>query len=181
MFILDLIIAVLLGYALFKGLKNGLIASVVSFVALIVGVYVALRFSFFMRGFLATNTLWNPKTVTITAFMATFLLVLIALFFLGKALTKIAQGLALGFVNKLLGAFFEGLKMICILSVLFNVFQKINYNHLIVSKEKLDASIFYHPIENAAKLVFPLMEKWYQLALTETVNQLQNNNKLQPE
>ncbi|WKW46060.1 CvpA family protein [Myroides sp. JBRI-B21084] len=181
MYILDLIIAVLLAYALFKGLKNGFIASVVSFVALIVGVYIALRFSFFMRDFLAINTSWNPKTVTITAFIGTFLLVLIILFFLGKTLTKIAQGLALGFVNKLFGAFFEGLKMICILSVLFNVFQKINYNHLIVSKEKLDESIFYRPIENTAKLVFPLMEKWYQLALSETVDQLQKNNKNQAE
>ncbi|WCM41402.1 CvpA family protein [Flavobacterium sp. CBA20B-1] len=174
MIVVDLIIAVLLGYALFKGVKNGLVVSVVSFVALIAGIYLSLRFSFYVRGFLTIHTQWNPETLTVVAFMLTFVIVLVSLFFLGRALTKIAESLALGFVNKLFGAVFEGLKMLLIISVFLNVFQKINYNNLIVPEEKLDTSVFYKPIEKVAQYIFPLMEQWYQLALTETMDQIKN-------
>ena len=46
MIVVDLIIAVLLGYALFKGLQKGLIVAVISLTALIAGIYLSLRFSF---------------------------------------------------------------------------------------------------------------------------------------
>ena len=167
MIVVDLIIAVLLGYALFKGIKNGLVVSVISLIALIVGIYISLRFSFFTRNFLTENTQWNPNTLTIAAFFITFVAVLVLLYFLGKAVTKLAESLALGFVNKILGAVFEGIKMLLIISFFLNLFQKINFNNLIVSKEKLDESVFYEPIEKVSKEIFPLMEEWYKIALSE--------------
>lgn len=170
MFVIDLIIAVLLGYSLFKGLQKGLVVAVVSFVALLAGIYFALRFSFFARNLLMESTQWNPNTITIAAFFITFIIVLLALYALGKVVTKMVDTLALGFVNKIAGAAFEGLKMVLIISVFLNLFQKINYNNLLLSEEKLDESIFYHPVEEVSQLVFPLMDKWYKLALTETVD-----------
>lgn len=180
MFVVDLIIAVLLGYALFKGLQKGLVLAIVSFVGLLAGIYFSLRFSFFVRNVLMESTEWNPNTITIAAFFITFLVVLLALYALGKAVTKMVDTLALGFLNKLAGAIFEGLKMILIISVFLNIFQKINYNHLIVSEEKINESIFYHSIEEVSKQVFPLMDKWYKLALTETIegiNEMKQNEK----
>lgn len=180
MIVVDLIIAVLLGYALFKGVKNGLVVSVISLIALIAGIYISLRFSFFTREILLNNTSWNPNTLTIAAFFITFVAVLILLYFLGKAVTKIAESLALGFVNKILGAVFEGIKMLLIISVFLNLFHKINYNNLIVSKEKLNESVFYSPIEKVSKTIFPLMDKWYKLALneaSENIRAMKENEK----
>jgi len=105
--------------------------------------------------------------LTIAAFFITFVAVLILLYFLGKAVTKLAESLPLGFVNKILGAVFEGIKMLLIISVFLNLFQKINFNNLIVSKEKLDESVFYESIEKVSKEIFPLMEEWYKIALSE--------------
>ncbi|MBA5792181.1 MULTISPECIES: CvpA family protein [unclassified Flavobacterium] len=172
MIVLDLIIAVLLGYALFKGVQNGLVVSVISLVALLVGIYFSLRFSFFTRDFLIDNTQWNPNTITVAAFFITFVLVLFALYGIGKLVTKMVDSLALGFVNKLAGALFEGVKMILIISVFLNLFQKINFNNLLVSEEKLNESIFYKPVESISKIVFPLMDKWYKLALQEATDGL---------
>lgn len=180
MIVADLLIAVLLGYALFKGVQKGLVVSVISLIALIAGIYLSLRFSFLVRDFLTVNTSWNPNTLTIAAFFITFIGVLFGLYALGKAVTKLAESLALGFVNKLLGAVFEGIKMLLIISVFLNLFQKINYNNLIVSEEKLNESIFYRPIEQLSKTIFPLMDKWYELALKETtdrIKELQDNKK----
>jgi len=173
MIVIDLIIAVLLGYALFKGLQKGLVVSVISLVALIVGIYLSLRFSFYTRDILIESTQWNANTITIASFFITFLIVLIALFALGKIITKMVDSLALGFVNKLAGALFEGIKMILIISVFLNLFQKINFNNLIVSEEKLNESLFYKPVESISKTVFPLMDKWYKLALNEASTNIQ--------
>lgn len=172
MFVVDIIITILLGFSLYKGLQRGLVVSLVSFVALLVGIYLSLRFSFFVRNLLSDNVSWSPNTITIAAFFITFLLVLLGMYALGKVITKLIDTLALGFLNKIAGALFEGIKMVLILSVFINLFQKINYNHLIVSEKKLDESVFYNPIEEVSKKIFPLMDKWYRLALTETVDSL---------
>src|SRR5690606_6071035 len=100
-------------------------------------------------------------------FFITFLFVLVLLFLLGKILTKLVNAVALGFINKLAGAVFESLKMILIISVFLNLFQKINYNNLLVSEEKLEESVFYHSIEEVSRGIFPLMDKWYKAVLNE--------------
>lgn len=169
MFVVDLIIAVLLGYSLFKGLQKGLIISLLSFIALLAGIYIALRFSFFARSLFIENTQWDANTITVASFFVTFMCILILIYILGKILTKVIDTLALGFINKIAGAIFEGVKMVVIISIFINIFQKINYNNLIVSEDKMNDSIFYHPIEKVSKTIFPLMDKWYKLALNETV------------
>jgi len=176
MIVVDLLIAVLLGYALFKGLQKGLIVSVISLIALIAGIYFSFQFSFFISEILQQNTQWNPNAIMVSAFFITFLLILVLLFLLGKILTKLVDAVALGFMNKLAGAAFEGLKMILIISVFLNLFQKINYNSLFVSEKKLEESVFYHPLKEVSKTIFPLMDKWYKTVLNE-VREIEENKK----
>jgi len=66
--------------------------------------------------------------------------------------------------------------MVLIISVFLNLFQKINFNNLILSEEKLNESIFYKPVESISKTVFPLMDKWYKLALQEANDGLKEIN-----
>lgn len=170
MLVVDFIIALLIGYALYKGFKEGLVLALISLVSLIVGIFLSLKFSFLFKDWILEKTQWSANVVTICAFVFTFLLVLIAIQFLGKALTKILKTVALGGLNRLAGAVFLGLKMILIISVFLNLFQKINYNHFIASKETLDKSIFYHPIEDFSMAVYPMMQEWYQTTL-DTVDE----------
>ena len=180
MLVVDIIIACLIGYALYKGFKEGLVLALISLVSLIVGVFLSLKFSFLFKDWILEKTQWNANVVTICAFVFTFLLVLIAIQLLGKALTKIIKTVALGGLNRLAGAVFLGLKMILIISVVLNLFQKINYNHYIATEETLNKSLFYHPIEDFSKLVYPMMEEWYQMtleAVDEQVDKLDENLK----
>lgn len=178
MLVVDIIIACLIGYALYKGFKEGLVLALISLVSLIVGIFLSLKFSFLFKDWILEKTQWSANVVTICAFVFTFLLVLIAIQLLGKALTKLIKTVALGGLNRLAGAVFLGLKMILIISVVLNLFQKINYNHYIATEETLNKSIFYHPIEDFSKLVYPMMEEWYQMtleAVDEQVDKLDEN------
>lgn len=174
MLILDIIIACVIGYALYKGFKQGLIISVVSLLSLVLGIFISLKFSFLFRDWILEKTQWNANIVTICAFVFTFLLVLFGIQLLGKLLTKIVQTVALGGINRLLGAIFSGVKMILIISVILNLFQKINYNDLIATKETLAKSVFYYPIEDFTKMIYPLMEDWYQSTLEMVHEQIEN-------
>ena len=161
---LDIIIGALLVYAAFKGIQNGLFVELASFFSLNVGIYLAFQFSSMAKTALAGLLKWNPYTIQIIAFIGTFLLVIIGVSLAGKFLTKFASFAYLGWINKAGGGFFRILKTVLIVSILFSVFEKINYNHFLAKKETLDRSIFFNPIQKTADFVFPSIQKLYQKA-----------------
>ena len=115
-----------------------------------------------MKDILTGITKWNPNTIQVVAFALTFIVVVIAINLLGKFLTGIANLAFLGWLNKIGGGFFRVLKTVLIVSVVFSVFEKINYNNFIAKKETLDNSIFYNPIQKIAGYVFPSIKKGYE-------------------
>ncbi|HQK41331.1 MAG TPA: CvpA family protein, partial [Flavobacterium alvei] len=159
---LDIILGALLVIALFKGIKNGLFVELASLVSLVLGIYLAIKFSFLARIMLSAITHWNPKTIQITAFIITFLLVVIGISLLAKFLTSVADFAFLGVMNKLGGGFFRLLKTILIISIFLNLFEKINFNNTFAKKETLDNSLFYRPIQKTAGFIYPSIEKWYE-------------------
>lgn len=161
MSIVDIILGCLILYAIYRGLKNGLFVELASFLSLIIGIYVTIKFSSIMRDFLVNSMSWSPKYISIVAFALTFLAVVAGIHLLAKVFTGITSFAYLGWLNKLVGAVFSVLKTIVALSIVLNLFQKINVNGIIASKETLDASIFYNPIQEISSDVFPSLEKLF--------------------
>jgi membrane protein required for colicin V production len=158
---LDIILGVLLLYAAFKGLKAGLFATLASLVSLVLGIYIALKFSGFVAFWLQNKVSWSAKYVEITAFGITFLVVIIGIHLLAKVLDSLMDFAYLGWINHLAGGLFGVLRMVIILSILFNLFQKININNMIVKQETLNKSIFYNPIQEVSQWMYPKLENWY--------------------
>ncbi|MBG6060999.1 membrane protein required for colicin V production [Flavobacterium sp. CG_9.1] len=158
---LDIILGVLLALAFYKGLQNGLFIELASLVSLLAGIYFAIKFSSFVKEVLAGFVKWNPNTIQIVAFILTFISVVIVVSLLGKFLTGIADFAFLGWLNAIGGGFFRVLKTILITSIVFAVFEKINYNHFLTKKETLDNSLFYNPIQKTAGYLYPSIESWY--------------------
>ena len=159
---LDIVFTALLGYALYTGLKNGLFVEIASFASLILGIFVAIKFSHIVRLALTNLIKINPKYIEIIAFAITFLLVVVAIHLLAKFFTSIFSFAYLGWLNKLGGAVFSLLKTILMLSVLISLFQKININHMLVKEETLNKSVFYNPIQAVSKFMYPSVEKWVE-------------------
>lgn len=157
----DIIVAALLAFSLYKGITNGLFVEIASFISLLLGIYIAIKFSSFMKELIMKHVSWNPNTIQITAFVLTFILVVIGVYFLAKILTGIADFAFLGWANKLGGGFFRVLKTILILSIFIALFEKMNFNETFAKKETLDKYYFYNPIKKVAAFVYPSIEKWY--------------------
>ena len=159
MSVLDIILGALLLFGLINGFIKGLFVEIASLLALILGVYGAIHFSDFAADLLQSRFDWSEKTINITAFAITFVIIVIAISLAGKALTKIADFAALGIINKLLGGVFGALKIGLILSVLLIVFDNMNRTIPFVDKADLEDSILYKPVKSLAPMIFPSIIK----------------------
>jgi membrane protein required for colicin V production len=152
---IDIVISVILLFGLIKGYIKGLFIEITSLVGLILGIYGAIHFSYYLSNILKSRVDWDESMIQIVAFAGTFLIILLALIFLGKTLTKIAETASLGIFNKMLGAIFGILKYALILSIVFIVYDQINGSLQFVSKKKVNNSVLYDPVKNLAPSIFP--------------------------
>jgi len=157
--ILDIILGALILFGLIRGLSKGLFVEVASLIALVAGVYGAIHFSDFAAGFLESRVEWSEKTINITAFAITFVIIVLVISMAGKALTKLADFAALGLLNKLLGGIFGALKIGLILSIALMIFSKMNRTIPFLETNDLENSMLYKPVESLAPMIFPYIMK----------------------
>ncbi len=173
MAVLDIILAVLLVYGLYKGFTKGFFVEVTSLISLLVGLYGAIHFSYFIGDWLKTKVEWDAKYIQIAAFALTFIILLILVSLVGKILTKIIDAAQLGFLNKIAGAAFGVAKVALIVSVILNIFGKMNDTIPFVKQETLDQTILYKRVKEFAPTVFP--------SIMEQVENLKENNPFKTE
>ena len=151
----DIILAALLVFGFIRGLLKGLFVEVASLVALIVGIYGAIHFSYFIGDLLVNYVSWDERYITIVSFAITFAIIVLVIALIGKFLTKIADFASLGFLNKLLGGVFGALKIGLILSIVLLVFSKLNDTIPFISDDQKEESVLYQPAKNLAPTLFP--------------------------
>lgn len=158
---LDIILGGLLLYGFIRGIWNGFFVELASLLSLLVGIYMAIKFSHLMNALISSHVSWSPKTIKVVAFALTFIVVVIAISLLAKFFTTIANFASLGLINKLAGGIFGVLKTVLIISISLKLFQKINSSNTFASKETLDNSLFYNPILKVSEVVYPALEEWF--------------------
>lgn len=160
--LMDVIIGGLLCYGFIKGLWKGFFVELASLISLIIGIFIALKFSHLLAEILKGHVNWDPKYVSVIAFGITFAGVVLGIIIFAKLFTKLADFASLGFLNRVLGAVFGLIKMILITSIGLNFFQKINKTNIFAEKETLDSSLLYYPIIEISGTVFPYIEEWFE-------------------
>ena len=150
----DIVVGILLVWGLFKGLKNGLFVEIASLLALIVGLYGAIHFSYVTGDYLKEQVNWSETYVKVAAFLITFFLIVVLIHFAGKFLTKIADFAMLGLLNKIAGGVFGALKTAIILGALLIFFERLTDTFNFVDEGTKKSSIFYEPIKEIGALVF---------------------------
>ena len=138
MSIIDIVLGALLLFGLIRGAMKGLFVEIASLFALVLGVFGAIHFSYFVADLIESKVDWDEKTMNIVAFATTFVIIVLAISLAGKALTKLADFAALGILNKLLGSVFGALKIGLILSVLLIVFNKFNKTLPFMEEDELE-------------------------------------------
>jgi membrane protein required for colicin V production len=154
---IDIILIVPLLWFGFKGWKNGAVMEFIQLAAIVLGVFVASKFSHFLGNYFS----FESEYIGILYFSITFIAVVAMLFFAGYIITKFIKMIMLGWANRLLGIVFASAKTVLLMSVLIFYFNKIDNEETIFPKEKRDESLLFRPIEQVAPMVMPtLTELW---------------------
>lgn len=153
--VIDIILAVLILYGIIRGLSRGFFVEVASLLALVLGTYGAIHFSNYASEFLADHVDWSENTINVSAFVVTFVVIVVTISLAGKALTKLASFVFLGVLNKVLGGFFGGAKIALILSVILMLFSKVHLTETLITEEDKNKSSFYEPVRSLAIFILP--------------------------
>ena len=116
--ILDIITLLILLWAVFKGISQGLVVALFSLLAVVVGVAAALKFSVFTADWLGTQVSISQKWLPVVAFLLVFIVVVIGVNLIGKLLEKSFELAFLGWLNKAGGILFFALLHLLLWSVL---------------------------------------------------------------
>ena len=115
---IDVVLIILCGLGFYRGFKNGILIEITTLAALLLGFYGAQHLAAFTARFLNERLAWEPEQMYLISLIISFIMIVLVVYLLGKALTKMAAMILLGGVNKILGGFFGILKVLIILSVI---------------------------------------------------------------
>ena len=161
MVFIDILLGALLVYGVIRGIWNGFFVELASLLSLLVGIWVAFKFSNIMRAIIEGHVSWNPRTIQVVAFALTFIVVVVSISLLAKIFTKLASFAGLGLFNKMAGGVLGLVKMTLIISVTLNLFAEINSGEGLVSHETTKKSFFYNPIRKTAAWIYPSIAEWF--------------------
>ncbi|MEJ7588448.1 MAG: CvpA family protein [Ferruginibacter sp.] len=123
---IDIIFAILLIVAIFKGYQKGFIIALFSIIAFIVGLAAALKLSAVVAVRLQDNVNVSSKWLPVISFALVFLLVVIVIHLGGKLIEKTFEMAMLGWLNRVAGALLYIFLYTLIFSILLFYATKLN-------------------------------------------------------
>ncbi len=151
----DIVFIIPLLWGAYKGFVKGFVIEIASFIALGLGVWGGLKFSYLSAEYLSKAFDIAENIMPIISFSVVFILIVIVVFLLAKLLQGLLKKAALGFINKLLGLTFGCLKFAFILSIILNLVNVFNNEVEFIKPEQKQSSFLYEPIEKVAQLIMP--------------------------
>ena len=156
---IDLIIAIPLLLAAWRGFRKGLIIEIATLVGLVAGLFAGYHGADRVAESLADS--WDLKASTLhgIGFLIAFAAVLVAVYLLGKVIEKAVDLVALGLVNKGLGALFGLVKMGLFLSVVIYFLNLAFGKDEWLPKEQVKQAVLYPVVSEAASWLVPEMSQ----------------------
>lgn len=101
--LIDLILAVLLVMAIWKGYRRGLIVGIFSLVAAIIGLAAALKLSAVVAGYIGKSVKISDEWLPVISFIVVFIVVILLIRLGANAIERTVEVVMLGWLNKLGG------------------------------------------------------------------------------
>lgn len=149
----DIVIAIPLLWAVYKGFRRGFIVELATLIGFWLGIWGSIHFSAYLvpvlKQYVSTDASWLPGA----AFLLTFLIIILLIHLLARLVQKAAEGMALGLMNKLAGALFAFLKYVLLISTILYILNP----YLPASQKK--ESFLYAPVSKVAPFIIPKLKE----------------------
>ncbi len=158
MSIIDIIIILPIIWGLYKGFTKGLIVEIASLVALLLGIWGAMKFYKFTENIIEQNIDGFESYLPIIAFSITFIGIVVGIHLLAKIIDKLIKAVALGIINRIAGAVFGGLKFLLIISAFLVIIDKIDSQTHLLEDNTKNESLLYKPVLSITYGIFPSLK-----------------------
>ncbi len=106
--ILDLIAALVITYAFYRGYNKGLLKTIVNVLSIVVGIVVALKFSPTLIGYLQDVVNINPAVEFILGFLIVFFVVMLLMRFVADKIEDLLEAININLINQIAGGVLMG-------------------------------------------------------------------------
>lgn len=137
--LIDVIALILLVMGIFKGLRNGLILGVFSFLAFIIGLAAALKLSVVVADYLGNSVSVSERWLPVIAFVLVFIGVVLLVRLGARLIERLVQFAMLGWLNRLGGVVFFVLINLFIFSIVLFYAEQLR----LIGPETARASVVY--------------------------------------
>jgi len=146
----DIIIAIILVYAFFRGYRSGFIKQLASLAGIIACILLSSKVSFLILPYLREWGSIPQNLVEPAAFITSFLLIFAVFMILGHMLQTIINTIKLGLLNRLAGAALSIAKWFFIISVIINLLERIDKDRTLIPEDISEKSKTYRYIKPLA-------------------------------
>ena len=150
--IYDIIIAILLVWALVSGYRKGIIVQACQLAGLLLGLWLGFRFCKVAGGWFGYE-----QVSPILAFVVLFLVTILVAALIGRLTRSIVKVAGLGFLDRFIGIVLSVVKVGVLTSLAMGLFIRINNNLNLVDKQPIEESVLIGPIERLSNAVLPLL------------------------
>ena len=145
--LIDSICLIILIYGSYKGFKNGIVGELLSFLGILLGIYLSKTYYLVIDEYLVTVFDSTNQLVSIISVILIFSVTIILSKILSKVITKALNVMALGLLNKLIGSVFGLLKYLLILCIISFIFSKANDVFVFIETNKIEETQIFSKIQ----------------------------------
>ncbi len=157
---LDIILLICFIPAVVRGIQKGFVEQLVAIAAILLGAWLAFRFSSPLSEWASAYVGLEPKVLQVVSFIVIVFVAVLLLTLLGKLVTGTLKAVSLGWINRLLGVVFALLKAALLIGLFIFLFHTLNEKWNLINPETLSGSVVYNALLTAAENVFPYLKEF---------------------
>ena len=153
--LLDFLLLIPVVWLCIRGFGKGLILELATLAGLALGILAAYFFADDLEGLIKEYFSFGNTATRVVAYIIIFLLVMLVVYLIGKIVEKSADLVALGWLNKILGAIVGIAKGIILVCIVLFLIEKFDPSQKVIKPDVKQKSMFYQPAMDLVHYVLP--------------------------
>lgn len=166
---IDIIIAAVLIFALWRGWLNGFIYELALLCAFFTGLYAGFKFAWFIQNKISGWFNVSHQSASEISFFVMFVLVFAATILLGKFFNSLVNVTPLGVMNKIFGALFSFARYALVIALVLWFLKDANGKYKLIPQSESEKSKLTSPLVKMAPAVLPVLNR-IQKEIKETIS-----------
>lgn len=154
---LDIVILLILAGGLASGFRNGFVGEVASLLGLVLGIWGAIRFSWWTADLLEGLGL-KFSLMPVISFIVTFLIITIIMQIIAGLISSLLKAISLNWINRIAGIVAGVFKAAVFTSVVLLVLDAFSHRHPVIPVAVRNESVLYESVSEIVPTLLPFLK-----------------------